>query len=180
VALVKPIIFQVVGYQNSGKTTVTRKLIQTLKSAGVTTVTIKHHGHGGKPDVADSKDSTKHLRGGALASIVEGEGRLILQAENIESSLEDQIRLIKHFQPDVILIEGYKFKNFPKLLLVRDKKDLLLLTMITNVNVIMYWEEEWQGYLKQYPEIPSFHISDETAIIWLAETIKNSVQKVDE
>jgi molybdopterin-guanine dinucleotide biosynthesis protein B len=180
VALVKPAIFQVVGYQNSGKTTITAKLIQTLTGNGIKTVTIKHHGHGGKPDVAAEKDSTKHLAAGALATIVEGEGRLILQAENIECSLDDQIKLMEHFQPDVILIEGYKLRNYPKLLLIRDKEDLQLITRVTNIIAIVCWKEEWRDYLKQYTEIPTFLISDETAFRWIADTIENSVHKIDE
>lgn len=176
----KPTIFQVVGYQNSGKTTVITKLIQSLSDDGIKTATIKHHGHGGKPKVMDEKDSTKHLKAGALASIVEGDGRLILQAEKIECSLENQIKLMEHFKPDVILIEGYKWKKHPKLLLIRDKIDLPLVTTMTNVRLIMYWEEECRDYLKQQTELPTFHISDEKAFIWLGQTIKNSVHKMDE
>ena len=175
----KPAIIQVVGFQNSGKTTVITKLIQTLKGYGIKTVTIKHHGHGGKPVVAGEKDSTKHIKAGALASIVEGAGGLLLQAENIESSLEDQIKLMQHFQPDVILIEGYKLKNYPKLLLIRGKEDLPLITMVTNISVILYWEEEYRDYLKQHTEIPIFHIADDSAINWIAQSINISVHKID-
>ena len=48
-ALVTPFIFQIVGYQNSGKTTFLNKLISHLTAVGINTATIKHHGHGGKP-----------------------------------------------------------------------------------------------------------------------------------
>ena len=96
-ALVKPVIFQVVGYQNSGKTTITAKLIETLGESGFKTVTIKHHGHGGRPDTAKQKDTEKHLDAGALASIIEGDGRLILQADNYESTLEEQIAMLEFF-----------------------------------------------------------------------------------
>ncbi|WP_066084330.1 molybdopterin-guanine dinucleotide biosynthesis protein B [Neobacillus novalis] len=171
-ALVRPVIFQVVGYQNSGKTTVMVKLIQALRDLGLTTVTIKHHGHGGKPEVIEQKDSTRHLSAGASASVVEGDGRLILQAENINSSLEDQIRLMEYFQPDVHLIEGYKFENYPKLLLVRNHKDLSLLAKVDNIKVIMYWEETLREPLNEQTNIPCFPIHDQTAILLLAQTIK--------
>ncbi|ETI68645.1 molybdopterin-guanine dinucleotide biosynthesis protein B [Neobacillus vireti LMG 21834] len=170
--MVKPVVFQVVGYQNSGKTTVMIKLIQALKDLGLTTVTIKHHGHGGKPEVIEQKDSTRHLSAGASASVVEGDGRLILHAENIHSSLEDQIRLMEYFQPDVQLIEGYKFENYPKLLLVRDHKDLSLLARVDNIKVIMYWEETLREPLNEQTKIPCFPIHDQTAILWTARTIK--------
>jgi molybdopterin-guanine dinucleotide biosynthesis protein B len=132
-ALVKPVIFQVVGYQNSGKTTFLLKIIHTLKKQGLTVVTIKHHGHGGKPDVVQKKDSSRHLEAGALAALVEGEGRLVLHAENSEWNLEEQLRLMEYFRPQVILIEGYKQERYPKLVLVKEKGDYLLLTKVNNI-----------------------------------------------
>jgi molybdopterin-guanine dinucleotide biosynthesis protein B len=171
-ALVKPAIFQIVGYQNSGKTTITTKLIHALKLHGFMAVTIKHHGHGGKPDVAETKDSANHIAAGAMASIVEGDGRLILQAENTNISLEKQIKLMDHFQPDVILIEGYKDEPFPKLLLLREQNDLSLLTRVKNVKLIMYWNENLKRYLEGKTELPYFSIKDEAAISWITHYIK--------
>jgi molybdopterin-guanine dinucleotide biosynthesis protein B len=162
----------VAGYQNSGKTTVMVKLIQALRDLGLTTVTIKHHGHGGKPEVIEQKDSTRHLAAGAFASVVEGDGRLILHAENFNTSLENQIRIMEYFQSDVLLIEGYKYENYPKLLLVRNHKDLSLLAKVDNIKVIMYWEETLKEPLNEQTKIPCFPIHDQTAILWIAQTIK--------
>lgn len=172
-ALVKPAIFQIVGYQNSGKTTITTKLVQALKLHGFISVTIKHHGHGGKPDIAESKDSAHHIAAGAMASIVEGDGRLILQAENTKMSLEKQIKLMDNFKPDVILIEGYKDETFPKLLLLRDQSDFSLLTRVKNVKLIMYWNENLKRSLEEQTEIPCFSIQDEAAISWITHFIKS-------
>ena len=72
------------------------------------------------------KDSSKHLDAGAAASLVEGEGRIVLQADDSECSLDEQIRLMDFFQPDIILIEGYKKQPYPKLLILRNEDDLLL------------------------------------------------------
>ena len=90
-ALVNPFIFQIVGYQNSGKTTFVNRLLSHFKNRGIKTVTIKHHGHGGKPTIVKEKDSSSHIVSGATASSVEGGGRLLLQIENSHSSLEDKI-----------------------------------------------------------------------------------------
>lgn len=54
-AVVTPIIVQVVGFQNSGKTTFVKKLLQELSKQNIYVATIKHHGHGGKPDVVEKK-----------------------------------------------------------------------------------------------------------------------------
>ena len=69
VALVRPFIFQMVGYHNSGKTTFMNKLLSCLKAEGIKTVTIKHHGHGGKPAVVEETDSALHISAGAVASL---------------------------------------------------------------------------------------------------------------
>ena len=80
--MVSPVIFQVVGYQNSGKTTFLNRLIEKLNGEQMRIATIKHHGHGGKPEVNEEKDSAQYCHSGAKVSLVEGGGRLLLQAEN--------------------------------------------------------------------------------------------------
>jgi molybdopterin-guanine dinucleotide biosynthesis adapter protein len=176
VALVKPVIFQVVGYQNSGKTTFLINLIQGLTGEGIKAVTIKHHGHGGKPEGEHGKDSGRHLEAGAIAALVEGDGRIILQAEDSNWSLEEQIRLMEFFQPDVILIEGLKLELYPKLLILRDKDDLSLLEKVNNINWIIYWEDSLREKIK--PGIPSFHIEDKQTVQLITQTIKKYVQNI--
>jgi molybdopterin-guanine dinucleotide biosynthesis protein B len=182
VALVKPVIFQVVGYQNSGKTTTVTMLVQALQTLALKAVTIKHHGHGGKPEVYQQKDSGKHLAAGALASLVEGDGRLILQTENSVFDLESQIKLMEYFQPDIILIEGHKQKDYPKLLLLRDQDDLSLLSKVNNIKVIMYWDEKMKRFLgeQQGQGMNYFSIHDDTAIVRIAHILKNLVHNMDE
>ncbi|NRD78411.1 molybdopterin-guanine dinucleotide biosynthesis protein B [Bacillus sp. BRMEA1] len=170
-ALVRPTILQVVGYQNSGKTTMIVKLIHVLNGAGFKTVTIKHHGHGGKPSAVEQKDSTRHLSAGAAASIVEGAGSLILQANSNSFSLEEQIKLISTLNPDVILIEGHKQADYPKLLILKEKEDLSLLDHLTNVRGILYWDG-LKTYLT-HVEIPVFSVDDHTfehnCVEWLKD-----------
>lgn len=74
-------ILQVVGYQNSGKTTLMEQLIREATATELRVATIKHHGHGGIPDVESSKDSTRHERAGAAVAAVEGGGVLRLSAK---------------------------------------------------------------------------------------------------
>jgi molybdopterin-guanine dinucleotide biosynthesis protein B len=171
-ALVKPVIFQVVGYQNSGKTTVMSQLISKLKTAGMNVVSIKHHGHGGKPSVAPNKDSSRHLDSGALASLVEGDGSLLLQAEKPIWTLEEKIQLVSFFNPVVILIEGFKREPFPKLLLLRTKEDLKLLEMVHNIKVVISWDATFESELDPQLEIPWFQINDKSSIEWVTGFLK--------
>lgn len=151
-------------------------LIERLKIDGIDVVAIKHHGHGGKPDILEQKDSSKHLKSGAVASIVEGEGSLLLQAEKPSWTLEDQIQLSCFFHPDLIVIEGYKNERFPKLLIIRDKKDLELLKKVANVQMIVVWDQQLKQYVTKHTTIPSFHINGTESIISIVNYIKRHLQ----
>lgn len=65
-------ILQIVGYQNSGKTTLMEQLIKRATTEGLRVGTIKHHGHGGVPMIEASKDSSRHELAGASVTAVEG------------------------------------------------------------------------------------------------------------
>jgi molybdopterin-guanine dinucleotide biosynthesis adapter protein len=144
--VVKPVIFQIVGYQNSGKTTVANKLIERFSAIGWKVATIKHHGHGGKPDIIEEKDSSCHVGAGAVVSLVEGDGRLLIHAEKELWSVAERIKLVTQFEPDLILIEGHKHEGFPKLVLLRGEKDGELLSKLNNIRAAFYWNENHKGF----------------------------------
>jgi molybdopterin-guanine dinucleotide biosynthesis adapter protein len=179
VALVNSFIYQVVGYQNSGKTTFIIKLITELKHAGIRTVTIKHHGHGGKPDVPQ-KDSTLHLEAGAVAALVEGDGRLVLQADESFLTLEEQIRFMAFFNPDIILIEGHKKQSYPKLLIIRNENDLSLFTYVTNIKAVIVWNHSLIEVVREQLEVPVFHIHEESTVTEVSKELIKIVQEFDE
>lgn len=174
-ALVKPVIFQIVGYQNSGKTTITNKILRQLKSKGISAVSIKHHGHGGKPSVNDQKDSAMHIDNGAIASIVEGDGRLLLQSEKSNWTLQEEIQLTKFFSPDIILIEGHKKESYPKLLLIRRNEDIEPLLKLVNIKFIMVWNNEVKRELNGKVKIPCIQIDDPTGIKLLVGFLQNEL-----
>ena len=113
------------------------KLLSRLKGEGIKTVTIKHHGHGGKPAVVEETDSALHISAGAAASLVEGEGRLILQSEQMCWSLEGKLQLVSIIHPDLILIEGHKHEDYPKLVFIRKEEDLRLLRELSNIEMVL-------------------------------------------
>lgn len=169
-ALVKPVIFQVAGFQNSGKTTLSLKLIERLSALGLKVATIKHHGHGGKPEVSDRKDSVQHVSAGAAASLVAGEGRIIIQAEQKEWSLEEEIELLTFFAPDVILIEGYKKKSYDKAVIIRNEADLELLQSLDGVKIIFYRESVLAGRLND-SAVPVYCNGDGVGLTWITNYI---------
>ncbi|MGY4688865.1 molybdopterin-guanine dinucleotide biosynthesis protein B [Salibacterium sp. K-3] len=127
-------VLQVVGFQNSGKTTVTGKLIRRASQIGLQTAALKHHGHGG--DLASSapagKDSTCHKEAGAFLSGAAGSGQFQLEA-NAALPLSGLIELYQMFEPDLIVVEGYKQEHHPKVVLLRDTEDVSLLRTCTNI-----------------------------------------------
>ena len=164
-ALVRPFVFQIVGYQNSGKTTMSESLIKILKGSGLRVASVKHHGHGGKPDVQEQKDSARHLAAGAEAVLVEGGGRLLIQSEKDEWTIDEQLALLSAFKPQVIIIEGHKFAAYPKIVLLRNKDDEQLLHELESVFATVYWQNE-PGI-----ECPAFPIQDSKTAENLAELI---------
>ncbi|WP_062104898.1 molybdopterin-guanine dinucleotide biosynthesis protein B [Bacillus niameyensis] len=133
-------VFQVVGYQNSGKTTLMEKLIAYGTSKSFRIGTIKHHGHGGAPDKNRvAKDSDRHREAGAKFACVEGGGILHLEAQQGSWSLDEIISLYKQFELDLVLVEGYKQAQYPKIIMIREPEDLELVRELTNIHSIISW-----------------------------------------
>ncbi|MDM5296439.1 molybdopterin-guanine dinucleotide biosynthesis protein B [Peribacillus simplex] len=170
-ALVKPFIFQVVGYQNRGKTTFITNIIEKLRAVKLETAILKHHGHGGKPDITGMKDSHKHFQAGAAASLVEGDGTIeLLSNFKGEAPIAELIQLLGLFLPDVILIEGYKQEDFPKVIIIKEESDLLLLERLTNVKAAVAWPECLER-TRDYASVPVFPLDSDQFIPWFLKQI---------
>ncbi|MBK5348908.1 molybdopterin-guanine dinucleotide biosynthesis protein B [Bacillus sp. TH44] len=164
-------ILQIVGYQNSGKTTLVEKMVHALTEREMKVATIKHHGHGGFPEVAQ-KDSERHRKAGAVVSSVEGAGLLSLSSLRDEWSLQEIIRLYEFFEVDMILIEGYKAENYPKVVLLRSAEDAELLHKVENIAAIITWYDAPSNVREEYKV---FHITEEKLYIeWFLQTVRSA------
>lgn len=132
-------ILQIVGYQNSGKTTLTEQLIAQATSEGFVVGAIKHHGHGGVPMIESSKDSARHEKAGASVTAVEGQGTLRMSINRSHWQLADILAIYELMDMDLILIEGYKSEHYPKVVLLRRPEDQSLLQKVSNIICILYW-----------------------------------------
>lgn len=168
-ALVDSNVFQVVGFQNTGKTTIVSNLVRRMDEAGMFASVIKHHGHGGKPDIAASKDSVKHFGAGAVASIVEGEGTIQLfgRLERMNQPIDKLIELAAFFNPDLIILEGYKRLDYPKAVIVRSANDLELLTTLQNIQCILYWPEIHEQAKALSGALPLFSVDNDEFFTWI-------------
>lgn len=160
-------VLQIVGYQNSGKTTLVEKLVQALTKEDMQIGTIKHHGHGGKPDLPLQKDSERHRQAGAAVSSVEGGGLLSLSVNGIWP-LQNIIELYTYFAVDAIIVEGYKKESYPKVVIIRSKEDLSLLERVENIIAVITWTE-----LPKLESYKVFHITeDEKYMDWLTKRVR--------
>lgn len=109
-----PPIISIVGKSKSGKTTLIEKLVVELKSRGYRIATIKHtHGNIAYPD--SDKDSDRHLKAGSEAAVVAApDGLLMVKPFKGELTVEQIARLIGE-DYDLILAEGFKESDAPKI-----------------------------------------------------------------
>ncbi len=108
-------VFGVVGWKNSGKTGLMERLVAEITSRGFTVATLKHAHHSFDVD-HQGKDSYRHREAGATEVLLASRQRWALMHElrgQDEPTLE---QLLAHLSPnDLVLIEGYKRDDHPKI-----------------------------------------------------------------
>jgi molybdopterin-guanine dinucleotide biosynthesis adapter protein len=107
-------IVSIVGKSNSGKTTMIEKLVPELVRRGYRIATIKHDVHGFEVD-REGKDSWRHKQAGAHTVIISSPQKLALIRDmNHDAELAElRDRFIQ--EVDLILSEGFKRNNQPKI-----------------------------------------------------------------
>lgn len=118
-----PYLLGVTGYSGTGKTTLLEKLIPILTQRGVRVGIIKHSHHNVEVDKA-GKDSHRLRLAGANPTMIACEQRWALMTET--DTLVDFNRLVQQFDPnavDLVLVEGFKHEQLPKIQLHRQGLD---------------------------------------------------------
>ena len=108
-------VYSVVAFSGTGKTTLLEKLVAELKTRGFRVAVIKHDAHDFDID-HEGKDSWRLTRAGADVTIVASGNKAAIM-ENRPVPLESLIHGITDV--DVILTEGYKGGEWPKIALKR-------------------------------------------------------------
>jgi len=116
-------VISIVGRKNSGKTTLIEGVVMELKSRGYRIGTIKHHTHGIRPEDVDleGKDTYRHQNAGADVVILSGPNKLMLVKELNQPLTIDEIKKAYLHQLDLILTEGYKTEDKPKIEIFRQR-----------------------------------------------------------
>ena len=109
-----PPIISIVGKSKSGKTTLMEKLIRELKSRGYRVGTIKHTPQGMTLDESD-KDSWHHLQAGSEVTVINSLDKVVLIKPVTQALSLDEIAHFIGEDCDIILAEGFKQGNAPKI-----------------------------------------------------------------
>ena len=135
-------IVSIVGKSNSGKTTLLEKIIADLVHRGYRVATIKHNRHGFNID-HEGKDSYRHKKAGAHTTVVSSPHQLALVQDVDHDHSFEEIREKFISGADIILTEGFKVNDYPKIEVFRSelKRELIskkedgLVAVATNVSL---------------------------------------------
>tara|TARA_B100002051_G_C16213292_1_gene382152 strand:- start:32 stop:514 length:483 start_codon:yes stop_codon:yes gene_type:complete len=130
-------IIGIIGWKNSGKTFYASKIIKKLKSNNYRVASIKHAHHEFDIDHQNT-DSFIHRKSGSSQVIISSSKRWAkiceLDGEN-EKKLDELISELS--EVDIVIIEGYKNENHPKIEIIIEKENKHLFQNIKNVKALI-------------------------------------------
>ena len=138
--------FSVVGYGSSGKTTLIRKLVKELRGRGYKIAVVKHdpQEHGAVDQ--SGSDTSLFWEAGSEAVILASPSRLTLfKRTEKDLSLEELLPLCG--EVDCVILEGYKGRPYPRVVLWSEKGGPNLPS--ATVLAILYKKEDEQKVRKE-------------------------------
>jgi molybdopterin-guanine dinucleotide biosynthesis protein MobB len=111
-----------IGYSGSGKTWLTERVIAELFKRGYNIGSIKHHSHSGFDIDHAGKDSFRHREAGSRDVVIAAPDQIARITQlNEELSPEEIISSMPGH--NIIIVEGYKSSNLPRIVLDRAAND---------------------------------------------------------
>ncbi|WP_213617529.1 molybdopterin-guanine dinucleotide biosynthesis protein B [Paenibacillus sp. J22TS3] len=155
-------VFQIVGYKNTGKTHLVSRLVSQFTAEGLRVAVIKHDYHGFEID-REGTDTYQISKSGAAAVAITSQNRTAVVEEH-ERSLGELIDSFNKY--DLILVEGFKHENYPKLVLIRREEDTELLRKLAGIRGTAVWPSFIAGDspLDLESSLRRFDIGDTTGI----------------
>lgn len=113
-------VVSIVGSSNVGKTTFLVELVRELKRRGYRVGTIKHYRHRFEID-QPGKDSWRHFQAGSDVSVISSPHKMAL-IQRLDAELELDRIVAKMESVDIVLTEGYKGADTPKIEVFRQEQ----------------------------------------------------------
>jgi molybdopterin-guanine dinucleotide biosynthesis protein B len=123
-----------VGFSGSGKTTLLSQVVIHMKRKGYRVGILKHDAHDFQMDV-EGKDTYTYSKAGADLVAISSATKFNM-LEQLQQPLELDDILQRFNEVDLILIEGYKQANVPKILVARTLEQLALYQQLSQVIAI--------------------------------------------
>ncbi|MBQ0708277.1 molybdopterin-guanine dinucleotide biosynthesis protein B [Ochrobactrum sp. AP1BH01-1] len=112
-------LFGITGWKNSGKTTMTERLVTCLTARGYRIATIKHAHHNFDID-HEGTDSWRHRKAGAAEVAIVSSQRYAIMHESLGEAEPSLWDIAAKLAPcDLVLVEGYKYETHKKIELRR-------------------------------------------------------------
>jgi molybdopterin-guanine dinucleotide biosynthesis adapter protein len=164
------LVISIVGRSNSGKTTLLEKLIGELKRRGYNLAVIKHCANGFDLD-QPGKDSWRFAKAGSDTVVLSSAQKIAyIKSMDHEATLDE---LLYHIgdEFDLVLTEGFKSGNAPKIEVHRDGSELLfsaeeLIALVTDESLDI--------------AVPQYSPSEVEALADLIEKKISALSKVEE
>jgi molybdopterin-guanine dinucleotide biosynthesis protein B len=166
-------VFGITGWKNSGKTTLTERLVAELSRRGWKVSTVKHAHHDFDID-KEGTDSFRHRRAGASEVAIVSGRRWALMHElrgEDEPALDE---VLARLAPcDLVLVEGYKRESHRKIETRRkDAKDTAPLSVGDPAIVAIASDSPMTG-----GTLPAFNLDDVGAIADFIESATGLVER---
>jgi molybdopterin-guanine dinucleotide biosynthesis protein B len=107
-------VYGVIGWKNSGKTGLMERLVAEITRRGFSVSTVKHVHHAVDLD-QPGKDSFRHRAAGAREVVLASADRFALMVEHHGPEPELPQILMRLAPVDLVLVEGYKRDQHPKI-----------------------------------------------------------------
>lgn len=113
-------VYGVIGWKNSGKTSLMERLVTEITGRGFTVSTVKHVHHAVDLD-QPGKDTYRHRQAGAREVVLASADRLAILVEHRGTEPELPAVLARLAPVDLVLVEGYKRDAHPKVEVWREE-----------------------------------------------------------
>lgn len=163
-------------YSGTGKTTLLKQLIPLLNAENIRVAVIKHAHHNFDVDYPQ-KDSCELRRAGASKMMIISKKRVAMIEEFDptvqEPTLQQSLDLLDPSNLDLVLVEGFKKEQFPKIELFRAKVNKPLI-FPSDPNIIAFSSDEAMPNITKLRQLDFIDLNEPNQFI---QFIKNYVQQ---